>query len=537
MLTIMRMRACVGVVLSFFCACVLRCPGARPLACHVLGAQCPEIHSSYGTVAPGWERVLSAHSALIRNGYDAGSQFVLYHKGKVVVDIVGGTGVPWPGSDSGAEEPQELTREDWVPVFSSGKVAESLVVAVLADRGYLRLDERISTYWPAFGQKGKVNITVQQLMRHQGGLLVPPEPIDLALLAPGREDDLSALLAAQELNWEPENHGAEWPRQVYHAVSRGLYLAEVVRRVDPKGRTTGQFFADEIAGPLNINVTFAGRSQAALDGGATKLVESSPKLIAKLIPQYVLPEWVSKSLVGDLDTLFEYETSRAAFLFGEAVRERWLPMQLRGITSVISGTSSMRAAQRRDMLLAESLTSANAIGNARGLARIAAALAARGEHDGVRVLSEKGYEAAAAPGPASRDEVLGINVSYCACGWGRDRFLRHGYGGFIGWAGASGSVVQWNPSQQLAFAYVPTLAYPRVARPRALRLLRAITDSLEAVEAGTVRSRMPRATAETLEIEERWKRQREGVIQEGRRFREEMMKLKAGARKDRPEEA
>ena len=48
-----------------------------------------------------------------------------------------------------------------------------------------------------------------------------------------------------------------WPpgtRHGYHAVSLGWYESELIRRVDPAGRTLGRFFADEIAGPLGLDI-------------------------------------------------------------------------------------------------------------------------------------------------------------------------------------------------------------------------------------------------------------------------------------------
>jgi CubicO group peptidase (beta-lactamase class C family) len=39
----------------------------------------------------------------------------------------------------------------------------------------------------------------------------------------------------------------------YHAVTLGWYQSELIRRVDPKGRTIGRFFAEEIAAPLDLD--------------------------------------------------------------------------------------------------------------------------------------------------------------------------------------------------------------------------------------------------------------------------------------------
>ena len=59
-------------------------------------------------------------------------------------------------------------------------------------------------------------------------------------------DRVSRVLARQKPAWEPgTRHG-------YHAMTIGLYMQELIRRVDPGHRTLGRFFAEEIAEPLKI---------------------------------------------------------------------------------------------------------------------------------------------------------------------------------------------------------------------------------------------------------------------------------------------
>ena len=48
--------------------------------------------------------------------------------------------------------------------------------------------------------------------------------------------------------WEPGT------RQAYHAITLGFYEGELLRRIDPQHRSLGQFFQDEIAGPLGEHV-------------------------------------------------------------------------------------------------------------------------------------------------------------------------------------------------------------------------------------------------------------------------------------------
>ena len=42
------------------------------------------------------------------------------------------------------------------------------------------------------------------------------------------------------------------------------------------------------------------------------------------------------------------------------------------------------------------------------------------------------------------DEVMCYGITYTACGWGADRFEPDGLPGWVGWAGAGGSVAQFD---------------------------------------------------------------------------------------------
>jgi CubicO group peptidase (beta-lactamase class C family) len=139
---------------------------------------------------------------------------------------------------------------------------ESLVVALLVDCGLLRYDDRIVDHWPEFagGHEGKARVTVRQLMMHRAGLPVferklgDDELFDLDARARflERQAQVPTLYAGEPAgsDWKAQRPG---PPQAYHAVSRGLYSSELVRRVDPKHRRLGLYFRGEIAEPLGID--------------------------------------------------------------------------------------------------------------------------------------------------------------------------------------------------------------------------------------------------------------------------------------------
>jgi CubicO group peptidase (beta-lactamase class C family) len=86
---------------------------------------------------------------------------------------------------------------------------------------------------------------VRQLLGHQAGLPVITPPLAASDLTDPPK--MSEKIAAQAPMWTPgTRHG-------YHALTFGWYASELIRHVDPQGRTVGRYFAEEIAGPLDLD--------------------------------------------------------------------------------------------------------------------------------------------------------------------------------------------------------------------------------------------------------------------------------------------
>jgi CubicO group peptidase (beta-lactamase class C family) len=190
-----------------------------------------------GHVSPGFEPVRDAFAENFTRRRELGGACCVYHRGEKVVDLWGGvrnksTGEPW----------EEGTM---VLVYSTTKGLAAMTLAIAHSRGWLDYEERVCKYWPEFAQKGKEAITVRQLLAHQAGLYALDQPVDRSLVAD--LDRLAVVLARQKPAWEP---GA---RQAYHAITLGFYQNELLRRIDPRHRSLGQFFQDEIASPLGLD--------------------------------------------------------------------------------------------------------------------------------------------------------------------------------------------------------------------------------------------------------------------------------------------
>jgi CubicO group peptidase (beta-lactamase class C family) len=190
-----------------------------------------------GYVNKGFETVGEVFAENFTKRHELGAACCIYYKGEKVVDLWGGirdksTGEPW----------EESTMVD---VFSVAKGMSGLAIALAHSQGLFDYEECVCKYWSEFAQNGKEKITVRQLLSHQAGLFAFDTIIDKKVVFD--LDRLAVILAQQKPAWDPGT------RQAYHAQSLGFYEGELLRRVDPKHRSLGQFFQDEIASPLGLD--------------------------------------------------------------------------------------------------------------------------------------------------------------------------------------------------------------------------------------------------------------------------------------------
>ena len=187
-----------------------------------------------GHVSHGFAAVRDAFEENFTRRHELGGACCAYVHGEKVVDLWGGirhreTGEPWEA-------------DTMVVVHSATKGLSAMTLALAHSRGWLDYEERVAKYWPEFAQSGKERITVRQLLAHQAGLFAFDEPVDRKVVE--NLDQLAVVMTRHKPAWEPGT------RQAYHGLTLGFYEGELMRRVDPRHRTLGQFFQDEIATPL-----------------------------------------------------------------------------------------------------------------------------------------------------------------------------------------------------------------------------------------------------------------------------------------------
>ena len=350
-----------------------------------------EIH---GTSTSEYARLGDLLSETLDSGKDVGASVSVTVEGETVVDIWGG----W------ADEAQTTPwgRDTITNVWSTTKTMTFLSTLVLAERGLLDYHEKVSTYWPEFAQNGKADIEVRHLMGHTSGVSAWEQPVAVEDIYDWEKS--TSMLAAQAPWWMPgEGSG-------YHALNQGHLLGEVIRRID--GRMLGQFFAEEIAGPLDADFHIG-------------LDPNEFDRVSNVIPPPALA--IDMSAMDPDSVLIKTFTGPAP-----DATESWTP-EWRQAT----------------------IGAANGHGNARSVARIQAIVANGGTVDGVELLSPDTIKMIFEEQANGVDQVLGLPVRF---GMG---YALHSIavpylpeGNYAYWGGWGGSSIIVDIDRKITFAYV-----------------------------------------------------------------------------------
>jgi len=345
--------------------------------------------------------------------YSGGAAVCVYHHGRCVVDLWGGerdrAGRPWLG-------------DTMAPSFSTTKGVASTLVHIMADRGLVDYDSRVADYWPAFGQAGKQDITLRQVLSHQSGLYHIRQMIDRA----DRMLDWGYMVRAIERTRPVHPPGA---RTGYHGLTYGFLVGEILQRVT--GESFPSLVEKELVRPLGLDGMYVGAPSEALPRAAELIWPPRLEWLRRLPPA-----GTSLQPLGDLAESGAELLRRAFARFGVEVDLGSLLDALapRGISTFDFGAhETLRAA----------IPAGNGLFTARSLARMYAALAGGGEIDGVRLLSKRTLVRATerqdrAPGlavlPFDMRWRLGYHGIATTRGFPGEAFGHFGFGGSGAWA-------------------------------------------------------------------------------------------------------
>jgi len=350
-----------------------------------------------GFIHPDFWSVARLFKSLVPDKEPGGAALCIYHRGRKVVDLWGGTsdtkGTAWKTDTASIS-------------YSTTKGVASTLLHTLVDEGLIDYDEPVSKHWPEFAHSGKAAITVRQVMCHEAGLYDIRGMIDHASRMLDWDYMIRALEAAHPVHEPGKAHG-------YHGLTYGHLVGELIQRVT--GKPLSQVLEEKLARPLGLEGLFIGLP-ADQSHRKAMLILSGIQGGDGRADRY-------RSYLGTLN--------------------RWLrmigvPIDLREAEKALIPHGIDQLDWNSAEFAAASIPSANGVFTARSLARLYAALAAGGELDGVRILSEKTLFRAATVQNRTLDRVIPFPMHW-RLGYHRPFLLGPGVHHAIGHFGFGGS--------------------------------------------------------------------------------------------------
>jgi CubicO group peptidase (beta-lactamase class C family) len=413
-----------------------------------------------GYVEAGFEGVREAFARNFTDHGEVGAAVAAYVGGRKVVDLWGGTadhdGTPY------GEDTLQL-------VFSTTKGVTAICANMLAQRGELDVDKPVAHYWPEFAAAGKADVPVRWLLCHKAGL--PYIDSDLSLDEVLTWEPAVKALAEQSPIWEPGTaHG-------YHAVTYGWLVGEVIRRIT--GRSVGAFVADELAGPLGLElwVGLPDEQQARVAPLTNYGPGEAPgSIVAGLAAEVGVGAGASPVEAtgaggggggGDLASLIEQ------FLGPDSL----LLKALGGVPGLLIQEGMFNRPEVR----AAELPAANGVSNARSLAKLyAATVGPVDDLPGVEpLLTEAQIAAATTRQTTDPDKVLFFETAFGLGFMLSSPFSPYGAAESFGHSGAGGSMAFADPVNGIGFGYAMNRMLQNLAGdPRTTGLVKALYDAL-----------------------------------------------------------
>ncbi|CAB3401010.1 unnamed protein product [Caenorhabditis bovis] len=189
-----------------------------------------------GEVHPYYKKVADIFRQNFENDLEhAGASFAVYYKNELLINIYGGY--------RNVNEMLPWENETMSVCFSTTKSISSVILAYILDKYHISYDTKIISFWPEFGSNGKEEITILDATLHQAGLAYFNEKLT-------RED----ILDHEKISKMFENATPmiEKGNIIYHALTFGLLLEQIIRRIDEKKRSIAQILDEDFIAKYDI---------------------------------------------------------------------------------------------------------------------------------------------------------------------------------------------------------------------------------------------------------------------------------------------
>ncbi|KAF9935176.1 hypothetical protein BGZ67_003486 [Mortierella alpina] len=395
--------------------------------------------------------VLDYYTKLFHNHDDLGGSLAVFVEGKPVIDLFAGS------KDLEGKIPYD--NQSLQQVYSSGKAVEGIVIARLVQKGLLDYEAKVSQYWPEFAVNGKEEVRLVDVMVHESGVFhLDDDRWDLTWESLKEQEKFSERLARQRHYFghtnkqtDQQTNSTRTATRAYQAVSRGWYLNEIVRRVDPLQRTIGQIAQDELMHDYrDLELHYAHFRNP--DDWESRLSPMVDYPVVRIIARLLIPRFIQTNKYFGYPDLAPLHA-----LVGQLIR-KWSVSSKALTPRMAPFAHSFRTKEAH----ATESTSFSLKTNAHSLAKLAAMMANKGasldrskEPD---LLSRKIYEEATSFHSNLPCTITFETIPLSRGGWVKSRDF-YGDGALKGvlvegWGGAGGSLILWMEELGIGFSYV-----------------------------------------------------------------------------------
>jgi hypothetical protein len=312
---------------------------------------CPIVNAR-GRFDKKYQPVVALLEESLTVGWDIGASVYVQvdHEDEPVIDVVGGF----------------VDRQQQIPyqphhvnlIMSNGKILESMGMALLVDRGLVKLDAPVASYWPEFAQAGKQNITIQDILAHRSGsagVFERPPTLDMF----HDIDKLDDFLASTAFVYPHDG------TVYYRSWTSSLYMDAVCRRVE--GRSLHQLVKEDIMDPLGEPLICPPLAKNNARFVAPTQIHGAflPALVLGLLPQVLLPSLAKLSGLNARMTLGDDDLRLfRGVILGTSPRRHPLKYPTIPFQPVVASDFN-----NHQGFLSYTLLSANCMSNARAVAR------------------------------------------------------------------------------------------------------------------------------------------------------------------------
>ena len=178
---------------------------------------------SVGMTEEGVEAIWRSVEEIYRTGTHPAISLCFRRQGKVILNRAIGH-ASGNGPSATDNKSQKLMRpETPVCYFSGSKAITAFLIHLLNEDKLIDLHDPVSFYLPEFGQHGKQNISIHQVLSHRSGMAQMPDALHIDSLADN--DEIWQHLCAIKI---PESQTS---KLAYHALTSGYILERIINKV------------------------------------------------------------------------------------------------------------------------------------------------------------------------------------------------------------------------------------------------------------------------------------------------------------------